>query len=153
MQTLVLVFQKIESNYKSKYDTFYSHSKTEIIINESNIDDALESIYTKNTSNIQKSLGKGSYWITDSVINHNINISKYNSLAGSSYIKLPKELDHPRKGLINIQNTDDNECFTWCLSMLIFTIFLLVLLKNYSLIFLIKKSMCFIMKSCNFTWD
>ena len=35
--------------------------------------------------------------------------------AGSSYIKLPKELDHSRKGLINIQNTDDNECFKWCL--------------------------------------
>ena len=23
----------------------------------------------------------------------------------------PKELDHPKKGLINIQNIDDNECF------------------------------------------
>ena len=30
-------------------------------------------------------------------------------------IKLPKELDHPRKDLINVQNTDDNECFKWCL--------------------------------------
>ena len=30
----------------------------------------------------------------------------YNPLAGSSYIKLPKELEHPRKGLINIQNID-----------------------------------------------
>ena len=29
--------------------------------------------------------------------------------------KLPKELDHPRKGLINIQNIEDNECFKWCL--------------------------------------
>ena len=36
-------------------------------------------------------------------------------LAGSSYIKLPKEVDDPRKGLINIQNIDDNECFKWCL--------------------------------------
>ena len=34
-------------------------------------------------------------------------------LAGSSYIRLPKELDHPRKGLINIQNTGNNECFKW----------------------------------------
>ena len=34
-------------------------------------------------------------------------------LAGSSYINLPKELDHPRKGSINIQNIDDNECFKW----------------------------------------
>ena len=53
--------------------------------------------------------------IIDSAIDHAISISKYNPLAGSSYIKLPKELDHPRKGLINIQNTD-NECFKWCLA-------------------------------------
>ena len=30
-------------------------------------------------------LGKGSGWIIDSVINHNLSISKYNPLAGSSY--------------------------------------------------------------------
>ena len=28
---------------------------------------------------------------------------------------MPKELDHPRKGLIIIQNIYDNECFKWCL--------------------------------------
>ena len=64
-------------------------------------------------SNTQKSSGKGSGWIIDSVIAYTISISKYNPLAGNIYIKLPKELDHPRKGLINIQNTDDNECFKW----------------------------------------
>ena len=46
-------------------------------------------------------------WITDSVVDHTINISKYNPLAGSSYIKLPKELNYPRKGLINVQNIDE----------------------------------------------
>ena len=51
-------------------------------------------------------LGKDSGWIIDSAVDHNINISKYNSLAASSYIKLPEELAHPRKGLINIQNID-----------------------------------------------
>ena len=54
-------------------------------------------------------------WIIDSAIDHSINISKYNPFAGSRYIKLPKKLDYPRKGLINIQNTDDNECFKCCL--------------------------------------
>ena len=44
-----------------------------------------------------------------SVMDYNINISKYKSLAGISYIKLPEELDHPRKDLIDIQNVDDNE--------------------------------------------
>ena len=74
-----------------------------------------KSIYNIIIANLQKSLGKGSGWNIDSVTDHNISISRYNPLAGSSYIKLPKELDHPRKGLINIQNTDDNECFKWCL--------------------------------------
>ena len=46
-------------------------------------------------------------WIIDSVVDHTINISKYNPLAGSSYIKLPKELNYPRKGLINVQNIDE----------------------------------------------
>ena len=95
---------------------FYSHSNAETIISESDIDDnVFKSIYTTVTSNIQKYLGKGSGWITDSVIDHNINISKYNPFTSSSYINLPKKLDHPRKGLINIQNTDDNECFNWSL--------------------------------------
>ena len=70
-----------------------------------------QSAYTTIITNIQKSLGKGSGWIIDLVIDHTVSISKYNPLAGNSYIKLPKELDHPRKGFINIQNIDDNECF------------------------------------------
>ena len=91
--------------------TLNSHWKTETIINETDINNVLESIYTTVILNIQKSLRKGSGWIIDSVTEHNISFSKYNPLVGSSYIKLPKELDHPRKGLINIQNIDDNECF------------------------------------------
>ena len=54
-------------------------------------------------------------WIIDSVIDHTITILKYNPLVRSSYIKLSKKLDHPQKGLINIQNIDNNECFKWCL--------------------------------------
>ena len=65
-------------------------------------------MYTTIINNIQKSLGKGSGWINDSVTDDTISILKYNPLAGSSYIKLRNELDHPRKGLINTQNTDDN---------------------------------------------
>ena len=62
-----------------------------------------------------KTFWKSSDWNFDSVIDHTISISKYNPLAGSNYIKLPKELDHPAKRLINIQNNDDNECFKRCL--------------------------------------
>ena len=44
-----------------------------------------KSIYNTIITNIQKSLGKGSGWIIDSVIDHDISISKYNPLAGSIY--------------------------------------------------------------------
>ena len=71
----------------------------------------LESIYNTIISNIQESSRKDSDWFIDSVIEHNLSISKYNPLAGTSYIKLSKELDHPRKRLINVQNIDHNDCF------------------------------------------
>ena len=109
MATLVLVFKKIESKDKTKYDNFYSSSKAEIFINESDINES-DNLY-HNYCKHAKSLGKGSCWIINSVIDHTVNISKYNPLLGSSYIKLPNKLDHPRKGLINIQNIDDIECF------------------------------------------
>ena len=34
-------------------------------------------------------------------------------MTGSTYINLPSELQHPLKGLINIQN-NYNKCFLWC---------------------------------------
>ena len=98
-----------------KYSTFYTNSKAEGIVNKIDIDNLFKSIYTSILSNIQKSHGKVLVWIIDSVVDHSINISKSSRLAGSSYIKLPKELDYPKKGLITIQNFDDNQCFKWCL--------------------------------------
>ena len=101
----------MEIEDETNYDT--SNSKLDTIINESDIDDVFDSVYIIIILNVQKSLGAGSGWITDSVIDHNISISKYNPLAGRSYIRLSKELDHSRKRLINIQKIDDNECFQW----------------------------------------
>ena len=88
-------------------------SVTLFIQTQSDIDDVFESVYTTIISNIQKSLGKGSDWIIDSVIDHNISIPNYNPVAENIYIKLPKELDHPRKALISTQIIVENECFKW----------------------------------------
>ena len=57
-----------------------------------------QSLCTTIITIIQNSLGECSGWIIDLVIEHNISISKYSPSAGSNYVKLPKELDHPRKG-------------------------------------------------------
>ena len=72
--TLVSVLKKIENQDILKYNTFYLHSEVETIVNESEINNAFESIYTAIISNKQKSLGKGSGWITDLDIENNINI-------------------------------------------------------------------------------
>ena len=37
------MFKKAEGNDETKYDSFYSHSKIEAIINESDINDVFES--------------------------------------------------------------------------------------------------------------
>ena len=76
MKTIVLTFKKIESKDKTKYGNFYSSSKTETIISENDIDDVFQSIYHIIITNVQKSLGKVSGWIIDSVIDHTISISK-----------------------------------------------------------------------------
>ena len=84
--TLDLEFKKIESNDKTINDSFYSISKAERNFNESDIDDVFQSMNTTIESNVQKSLGNSSSWIIDSVIDHNIDTSKYSSLTGSSDI-------------------------------------------------------------------
>ena len=57
--------------------------------------------------------GLGCGWIIDEIEDINIDIANYHPLAGSSYITLPSELNHPIKGLINLKYKD-NQCFKWC---------------------------------------
>ena len=110
-----LSLKVLKNDDKTLNSNFYSNLKAETVVEESDIDDVLKSIYITVISYLQKSLGQGSGWIINSVTDHSTNISKYSSLAGTRYIKLPRELDHPKKGLINIQRIDDDECFKWCL--------------------------------------
>ena len=73
------------------------------------IDNAIEIILEL----IARWLSEGSGWVFELVLSHNINIVSYFPLKGKSYIKLPEELRHPKKGLINPKN-EDNICFLWC---------------------------------------
>ena len=103
------MLKKIECEDKTKYENFYSSWKAEINIDESDIDHVFQSIYTTILTNMQKIFGKGLCWIFDSVIDHTISISKYNPLAGSSYIEpiLRKLLDGRKDGRTEGQ-TDPN---------------------------------------------
>ena len=54
MTTMVLELKKIESDYETKYNTFYTNSKTEKINNENDIGHIFESIYIKIKNFIEK---------------------------------------------------------------------------------------------------
>ena len=58
-------------------------------------------------------INQGSGWIIESVESQYINISAYRPISGSSYIDLPIELNHLRKGLIKIKNKNQ-KWFLWC---------------------------------------
>ena len=58
-------------------------------------------------------LSEGSGLFISSIDEHYINTVVYEPTKSSSHILLPIELQHSRKGLINLKN-DDNECFRWC---------------------------------------
>ena len=75
--------------------------KAEAIIHDADMDSIFESIYGTIMAKIRKCQAEGSGWTIDSVIVENIKVLKCKPLWSSSYLKLPKELNHSTKGLIN----------------------------------------------------
>ena len=112
IENLKVAFEKMTGD-KIISKVAYFNSKAKTIINQTEIAEALMSSEEQILNKIAQWISEGSGWIIKSVDNHYLNIVKYEPTKGSSYIKLPIELQHHRKGLINLKNKD-NECFRWC---------------------------------------
>ena len=112
VETLKVTFKKTV-NDKTIYKTAYFNSKPQIIINNIEIPKSLQLSKQKILNMIAQWISEGSGWTIESVDNNYLNIVQYQPMKGSSYIELPQELKHHRKGLINMKNKD-NECFRWC---------------------------------------
>lgn len=116
METLVVTFEK-ELNDNFTYKTAYFNSKTktitttaQFVLEGGNFVEQVRAAQEEILHTVGVWISEGSGWTIDSVGKHYVNISKYQPLRGSSYLKLPEELQNPRKGLVNIKNID-NECF------------------------------------------
>ena len=109
---LKITFAKI-SQTDTIYKSAYFQSNAFIITVKSEINDSLKQAFDEIINKIGNWISEGSGWRIESVDAHYINRYKYSPLSGSSYLELPEELKNPKKGLININNTD-NECFKWC---------------------------------------
>ena len=83
------------------------------IINENDIETVISDAGNELVNRISEWISEGSGWAIKSVDKHEIDISKYKPLRGSSYLPLPEKLKN-KKGLINIKNENDNECFRSC---------------------------------------
>ena len=110
--TLRVTFKKLAKD-EIVYKTAYFNSKPQTIINNTEIPEALQLSKQQILNMIAQWVSEGSGWTIESVDNHYLNIVQYQPMKGSSYIKLPRELRHHKKGLINMKN-EDNECFRWC---------------------------------------
>ena len=112
VETLRVTFKKSAKD-EIVYKTAYFNSKPQTIINNIEINQALQLSKEQILNMTAQWISEGSGWTVESVDNHYLNIVQYQPMKGSSYIKLPQELRNSAKGLINMKN-EDNECFRWC---------------------------------------
>ena len=108
--TIKILLKKYRSNGEIEFAPVYFNSSSKTRINRRY---KLDTSFEETLYRIDAWINRGSGWITESIESQYINISTYRPLVGSSYIDLPIELKHPRKGLINIKN-NDQKCFLWC---------------------------------------
>ena len=101
--TVKILLKKYKPNEEIEFAPVYFNSVTKLVINNKF---KLENFFQEILYRLDAEINNGSGWIIESIESQYINISTYKPLLGSSYIKLPTELDHPRKGLINIRNKD-----------------------------------------------
>ena len=105
--TVKVLLKKYRSNGEIEFTPVYFNSSTKTVINHRY---KLNKSFQEILYRFDACTNRGSGWIIESIKSQYINISTYRPLVESSYIDLPIELQHPRKGLINIKN-NDQKCF------------------------------------------
>ena len=108
--TVKVLLKKCKPNEEIEFTPVDFDSLAKTIINNRF---KLEHAFQEYLYRIDALINKGSGWVIESIESQYINISTYRLLVGRSYIDLPIELKHPKKGLINIKN-NDRKCFLWC---------------------------------------
>ena len=93
--TVKVLLKKYKSNGEIEFAPVYFNSSTETVTNHRY---KLNKSFQEILYRIDAWINRGSGWIIELIESQYINISTYRPLVGSSYIDLPIELKHPRKG-------------------------------------------------------
>ena len=118
IETLEVTFEKDTIDSKtgkrvSIYKTAFFNGKAKTITKVDDIEPKLNMSSQEILNTIDKWVSEGSGWVIDRIDSHYLNVTLHKPLNGSSYIELPLELRNSKKGLINMENKDE-ECFRWC---------------------------------------
>ena len=82
-------------------------------MNKNGIESALQNMRSDLEVRIDRFTMDGSGWAIIGILNHDLNVNKYDPLAAGSYIPLPAEIQN-KKATVNLKN-DDIKCFIYCL--------------------------------------
>ena len=110
--TLFVTLKKKKLDGTVEYAAVYLNSFVKTVINY-DFDDSIDKSFSEILFRLDNWINEGSGWVIERLNDQYLNISQYAPLVGSSFIELPKELKNPKKGLLNLRNTD-NKCFKWC---------------------------------------
>ena len=118
IRTLKITFCKHYIDPETKkpafiYETSYFNGKTKTLTNLDDIEYGINESDHRIMYFVNQWVSEGSGWTIDRLVGDFLNITLYNPLSGSSYVKLPAKLGNSRKGLFNLKN-EDNECFRSC---------------------------------------
>ena len=102
--TLAVLLSKVKNSDEIEYCPVYFNSLTKTVIN---FDYKLDQSFQEIICRLDNWISNGSGWIVKEIYSQYLNVSSYLPLSGSTYIKLPDELQDNKKGLINIQNYDN----------------------------------------------
>ena len=108
--TLCVLLSKVKNSKEIEYSPVYFNSLTKTVIGDKF---KLDQCFNEIIYRVDNWISHGSGWVVEEILSQHLNLCSYLTLSGSTYIKLPAELNHPMKGLINIKN-DDSKCFLWC---------------------------------------
>ena len=95
-----VLLKKYKPNGEIECTPVYFNSSTKTIINRKY---KLDKSFQETLYRIDAWINRRSGWIIELIESQYINISTYRPLVGSSYIDLPIESKHPRKGQLNIK--------------------------------------------------
>ena len=92
----------MKNSGETGYSPVYFNSLTKAVIGSNKF--GLNQVFQEIIYRLGNWISNGSGWIAEEIYSQYVNVSLYLPFSGSIYIKLPYELNHPMKGMINIKN-------------------------------------------------